>query len=72
MRLLLRNVSNISDFLSHLQVLINQQKCLITFVNIIHIQSVIIALRQYVTALDFIDMNFELVRYFTYIKIQEL
>jgi hypothetical protein len=72
MRLLLRDVLNISDFLSHLHVSINQQKCLITSVNIIHIQSVIIALRQYVTALDFIDMNFEIVRYISYIKIQEL
>jgi len=64
MRLLLRDVLNISDFLSHLQVLITQQKCLITLVNVIHIQSEIILLRQYVTALDLIDTNFELKRHF--------
>jgi hypothetical protein len=64
MRLLVREVLNIPDFLSPLQVLINQQQCFTNLVNIIQIQSVIIVLRHYVTTLDFIDTNFELVRYF--------
>jgi len=64
MRLLVREVLNVPDFLSPLQGLINQQQCFTNLVNIIQIQSVIIVLRHYVTTLDFIDTNFDLVRYF--------
>jgi hypothetical protein len=64
MRLLVQDVLNVPDFLSHLQVLINQQEHLTNFVNIIKIQSVIVVLLYYVTIFYFIDTNFEIVRYF--------